>query len=47
MAQNHREQQVLEKHDQMTRNFQEEMFYAELWKRDLNNKEALEAEVQK
>ena len=41
-----RERQVLEKHKQMEDEFTEEMFYAELWRRDRNNKEKAESQIQ-
>jgi len=40
-----REKQVMEKHAIMERNFEEEMFYAELWRRDKLNKDRAEAKI--
>lgn len=40
-----REKQIGEKHNLMERKFEEEMFYAELWRRDKNNKDRAEAHV--
>lgn len=40
-----REKQISEKHNLMERKFEEEMFYAELWRRDKNNKDRAEAQV--
>ena len=40
-----RETQVSEKHDLMEKKFEEDMFYAELWRRDKNNKDRAEALV--
>lgn len=42
-----REKQVMEKHEIMERNFEEEMFYAELWRREKINKDRSEAEIAK
>jgi len=40
-----REKQIGEKHNLMEKKFEEEMFYAELWRRDKNNKDRAEAQV--
>lgn len=40
-----REKQIVEKQKIMENNFNEEMFYAELWRRDKVNKDRAEAEV--